>query len=101
MKKWAPYNNGKSIGGLGSENGVILYDEEFDSGCRITLEKCDRYHAITCGVYGAMVHTVFCSSSDAEKTYEEMKSELSRFMCTQTTMEEETEFYNYFFNKYQ
>ena len=73
MKKWISYKAGSSIGGLGSENGTILYDEEFDGGCRITMEKCPRYYAITCGVYGAMVHTVFCGSNNAKEIYEAMK----------------------------
>jgi len=100
MKKWIPYKDGSSIGGVGSENGTILYDEEFDGGCRITMEKCPRYYAITCGVYGSMVHTVFRGSDDAKDTYESMKNELGKYMCTATTETEEAEFYDYFCNKY-
>ena len=37
-------------GQTGSENGIIIADEEYKSVCRITLEKCERYYAITCGV---------------------------------------------------
>ena len=100
MKKWIPYKDGSSIGGAGSENGTILYDEEFDGGCRITMEKCPRYYAITCGVYGSMVHTVFRGDEDAKDTYEAMKNELGKFMCTATTETEEAEFYDCFCNKY-
>lgn len=100
MKKWISYKAGSSIGGLGSENGTILYDEEFDGGCRITMEKCPRYYAITCGVYGAMVHTVFCGSNNAKEIYEAMKLELGKFMSSASTETEETEFYDYFCNKY-
>ena len=46
-------------GNVGSEGGEILSDEEYKNACRITLEKCEKYYAITCGVYGAMVHTAF------------------------------------------
>ena len=42
----------------GSENGIILRDEEYKGSCRGTLEKCPKYYAISCGVYGGMVHTV-------------------------------------------
>lgn len=27
----------------------------------VTLERCERYDAITCGVYGSMMHTIFYS----------------------------------------
>ena len=37
-------------GETGSENGIIIADEEYKNVCRITLEKCERYYAITCGV---------------------------------------------------
>lgn len=100
MKKWMPYKGGVSIGEKGSESGIVLYDEEFDGGCRITMEKCTRYYAITCGVYGAMVHTVFCGSSNAKETFENMKLELGKFMSSSTTETEEIEFYEYFCNKY-
>ena len=32
----------------GSEGGLIIADEEYRDSCRITLEKCERYYAITC-----------------------------------------------------
>ena len=38
-------------GAIGSEGGNVLADEEYKDSCRITLEKCERYYAITCGVY--------------------------------------------------
>lgn len=40
----------------GSEGGLIISDEEYKDSCRITLEKCERYYAITCGIYGGMMH---------------------------------------------
>ena len=45
---------------IGSEGGTIIADEEYKESCRITLERCERYYAITCGVYGSMMHTAFC-----------------------------------------
>lgn len=41
---------------IGSEGGTIIADEEYKESCRITLERCERYDAITCGVYGCMMH---------------------------------------------
>lgn len=34
---------------IGSESGTIIADEEYKESCRITLESCKRYDAITCG----------------------------------------------------
>ena len=42
---------------IGSEGGTIIADEEYKESCRITLERCERYDAITCGVYGlSLIH---------------------------------------------
>ena len=43
----------------GSEGGLIISDEEYKDSCRITLEKCERYYAITCGVYGGMHRPIY------------------------------------------
>ena len=48
---------------IGSDGGTIIADEEYKESCRITLERCERYDAITCGVYGCMMHTAFCDKS--------------------------------------
>ena len=87
-------------GETGSENGTILMDEEYKESCRITLEKCPKYYAITCGVYGAMVHTAFCDEDDHIAVYEAMKQELADFIDRNTTEDEEYDFYDYFTNKY-
>ena len=89
-----------TIGTMGSESGVVLKDEEYKDSCRITLEKCERYYAITCGVYGAMVHTAFCDEKESEGKYEAMKKDLQDFIDKDTTEDEELEFYDEFVNKY-
>ena len=48
---WKNYNYGATIGRKGSENGTILKDEEYNDLCRITLVKCSRYYAVSCGIY--------------------------------------------------
>ena len=85
---------------LGSENGLILKDEEYADSCRVTLEKCKKYYAITCGVYGAMCHTAFCNADKYEKMYDAVKSDLQEFVDRKTTEEEELQFYHDFTNKY-
>ena len=78
--EWLPYEEGKTIGQAGSENGVILRDEEYDGAARITLERNEQTpYAITCGIYDWMVHTTFGGDlQEMEQRYEEMKVELVR-----------------------
>lgn len=87
-------------GEKGSENGLIIFDEEYKGACRITLEKCPKYYAITCGVYGAMVHTTFCNEEESTSKFEEMKKELADFVDKETTADEENDFYHYFTSKF-
>ena len=87
-------------GEKGSGNGLIICEEEYKGACRITLEKCPNSYAITCGVYGAMVHTTFCSEEESAVKYEAMKKELADFIDKETTENEETDFYCYFTSKY-
>lgn len=64
---WHPFHDGLTIGTSGSEGGVILRDEEHPLGARITLERVggDGRHAVTCGVYGLMLHTAFADGEAA------------------------------------
>ena len=84
----------------GSENGLILRDEEYKKSCRITLEKCPTYYAVTCGVYGSMFHTAFCIEEKSDETYEAMKKDLQEFIDSDPTVTEAQEFYERFTTKY-
>ena len=95
---WHIIQNGATIGQLGSENGVIIKDEEYSDSCRITLERCPKYYAITCGIYGAMVHTAFSDKSSYKKMYDDMKHDLQEFIDSNTSSEEE--FYEKFTSTY-
>ena len=90
--------NLNTIGDVGSENGKIIIDEEYMDSCRITLEKCSKYYAITCGVYGGMVHTTFCNNDEYNEKYAQMKSELQKFV--DSGMNNKDEFYDEFTSKY-
>ena len=92
----------ETTGEVGSENGVILIDEEYDDACRITLEKCSEYYAVTCGIYGAMVHTAFFSENEHHAKYEAMKQDLQEFVDHAAAMseDEQIDFYADFCNKY-
>jgi hypothetical protein len=76
---WLPFDDGESIGQRGSEGGIILRDDEYRGGARITLERDGvAPFAITCAVYGWMVHTRFFSAlPDAEREYALMQPELA------------------------
>lgn len=78
---WQPFENGKTIGLTGSENGVIILDEEVN-GARITIERLGfPPYSITCGIYGWMFHTRFFSSeTEARNELEDMKAALSQIV---------------------
>ena len=61
---WQAYDGGASLGRRGSEQGVIVRDEEHDAGARITLERATTHApwAVTCGVDGSFFHTRFVGS---------------------------------------
>ena len=81
--EWHPFEEGGTIGRPGSDQGVTVRDEEHSLGARITLERdCGvAAFAITCGIYGWMMHTRFFSSEgDAEAQYALMKGALDELM---------------------
>lgn len=70
----------------GSEEGIILRDEEHPQEARITLERDTRTapFAITCGIYGCMMHTRFFSlESEATSQYDTMKIALAVLLLTE------------------
>jgi hypothetical protein len=77
---WNTFDQGNSRGQVGSEHGTIIQDEEHTLGARITLEKdgITAPFAITCGIYGWMVHTRFFSGeAEALAQFESMKAALA------------------------
>lgn len=87
-------------GSTGVENGVIMKDEEYKNLCRITLENCSGYFAITCGIYGEMFGTMFCNAGNFQRIYEEMKQELQNFFDKDSSENEKIAFYRYFKSKF-
>jgi hypothetical protein len=89
--EWYAYDGGNTIGRNGSEEGVILRDEEHPDGARITLERDARAipFAITCGIYGWMVHTHYCGTlAEAERDYAAMKAELAGILARIPAMDD-------------
>ena len=76
---WGPFEGGATLGQTGSEGGVVVRDEEHPEGARITLERGGPTAplAVTCGVYGWMVHTRwFGGDAEADGEYARMRPEL-------------------------
>lgn len=81
---WYEFNGGESIGQRGSEDGTIVRDEEHADGARITFERDGRIapFAITCGIYGWMLHTrFFDSESEGLQEFENMQTELGKILA--------------------
>ena len=80
---WRPFEDGATLGLPGSEEGIVARDEEHFLGARITLERATTVapFAITCGIYGWMMHTCFLGSEpEAESQYDLMKNSLSALL---------------------
>jgi hypothetical protein len=83
---WKPLDNKAENGfstGRGSEGGLIVRDEEHALGARVTLEKeCEAApFAITCGIYGWMMHTCFLSEEgEAGEQHEDMKRAIGELL---------------------
>jgi hypothetical protein len=83
---WYPFDSGSTLGQKGSEDGVILRDEEHPLEARITLERDTHTapFAITCGIYGSMVHTRFFSEEgEACVQYDRMRDALAALLETE------------------
>ncbi len=60
-----------------------MRDDEHDDGARITLERDARHAplAITCGIYGWMLHTRFFSGeAEAQRDFDDMRAALGRIL---------------------
>ncbi|WP_395731181.1 hypothetical protein [Prosthecobacter sp.] len=80
---WSIFDEGRSLGLSGSENGTILRDEEHSEGARITIERggSTAPYSITCGIYGWMVHTRFFSlEEEAQTEFDKMRVELGEII---------------------
>ncbi len=84
VNSWRQFDQGHSLGQRGSEKGTIVRDEEHADGARVTLERdsITAPFAITCGVYGWLVHTIFLpDETTAQATFEKVKAELENILA--------------------
>src|ERR1700677_366457 len=80
---WDTFENFKTIGTRGSENGIIIEDIEHIKGARITIERDGDIapFAITLGIYGLMFHTHFSGNEQEAKVYlEKKKAQISEVL---------------------
>ena len=80
---WYPFDGGRTLGGGGSESGIMLCDDEHEFGARISLERDAKTapFAITCGIYDWMVHTrFFRHEEDARRDFAAMKQALDAIL---------------------
>src|SRR5437879_10378671 len=63
----ASMDSGKTVGTRGSEEGLIVSDEEHGG--------CTAPWSVTCGIYGSFLHTAFASSeAEGRAKYSDMKA---------------------------
>ena len=82
---WYPFDGGGSVGTAGAEAGTVMLDDEHELGARITLERdgATAPFAITCGIYGWMMHTrFFGAEADARSAYDAMQQALGDVVLT-------------------
>jgi hypothetical protein len=80
LLRWKAFEDGLTLGRPSSEHGRIVRDDDYADAARITLERdCPAApFAITCGIYGWMMHMRFFADPDiAEAEYEGMKAGLA------------------------
>ena len=104
-----------TLGTVGSENGKILADEEYEESWRIPLGRCDRYSPIPCCVSNApfyptfsdeangdMFHTAFADEANCWEKYNAMRHALENFIDRMEDMsdDERSDFYGIFTDTY-
>jgi hypothetical protein len=79
-KGWDNFENGRTIGTKGAEEGIIIVDLENINGARITVERdgATAPFAITFGIYGLLFHTYFKSlQTEVDDTVNWLKSKIN------------------------
>ena len=83
-----------------NNGSAILRQRERSVDLLENVENLVNSIAITCGVYGSMMHTTFCDKSHSQEVFDNMKRDLQEFIDKDTTAEEEDIFYEEFTSKY-
>lgn len=76
---WRPFEDGGTLGGMGTQGGTIVRDEDLAGQLRLTHEADDArsFHAVTCSVTGWLLHhRFFDNAADATAAFDAMKPAL-------------------------
>ena len=76
---WSDYEGGATLGGEGSQGGIVVRDEGYRGNLRLTYEADEErsFHSITCGIAGWLRHPRFFYTADeANRAFEAMKPAL-------------------------
>ncbi|AGC45548.1 hypothetical protein MYSTI_04250 [Myxococcus stipitatus DSM 14675] len=79
MTGWVSFDAGSTLGGMGSQGGVIARDEDFAGHLRLTYEvdASRSFHAVSCSVTGWLLHhRFFDQEAQALAEFEAMKPAL-------------------------
>jgi hypothetical protein len=77
MSSWVPYNEGITIGTKGLQGDVILMDEAYPGGARVTLKRGAKYVSVSCSINNWINHTRFFKSArEAKRELGAMKDSL-------------------------
>lgn len=87
--QWLLIEDGATVGTVGTE-GEIVQDHHIPGEARTTLERRNEGYAITTGIYGWMVCTIFLGEDEIEQLYPEVQRELQRIVELIPFEEEET-----------
>lgn len=80
---WHLHASGSTIGRPGSEQGIVLLDEEHDRGARITLERGGDTapFSITGAIYGRFTQTAYADNeSEGRRKYVELRHLLEQII---------------------
>ena len=82
MLEWIAYKNNETLGKRGSQDGIIIFDEELPNNCRLTIEKMnDGSYIRICDIYAdSFRFSFFSDESEALKSSEELKKEIAEWI---------------------
>jgi hypothetical protein len=96
QNKWHPFKNGATIGDIGSENGIIIRDDEYLNYARISIERgggssthpkvVAQYkkfpYAITLGIYDWTVYTFrLQNEQNSQKAFDSIKLDIEKVVA--------------------
>ena len=99
IERWTKFDDGSSIGTIGSEGGRIVEDTECIDGARVTIESGGNIapYSVTLGIYGLMFHTLFTSTEIEAREFKDFalkKIDEIFVLCETAENERNTKWYD-------